>query len=153
MMDTKNILILLALGALTVAYVRYKEKIGQELVVAFLIAFFWTSYYHYEYIGNNIFLLDKINLYPLVLWTGGLVFLREVYERIAKWKFLSTVLLYWLVVVLIEAIGYYVLNIRLVTQYPDLFNLGIIHIPPVSQIFYIIIGPIYILVTDYLKVK
>jgi len=151
--DIKTVLILLALLGLLVAYIRYKEKVGQELVVAFLIALFWTSYFRYEYIGDNIFLFDKINLYPLALWTAGLVFLREVYERIPKWRFLSITLIYWLMLGIVETVGYYALNVRLVDQYPSLLGLGIIHTSFISQIFYIAIGPVYILITDYLKVK
>jgi len=153
MIDSKNIIIIIVLVALLVAYIRYKEKIGQELIIAFLITLFWTSFYNYEYIGGNVFLFGKINLYPLVLWTVGLVLMREIYKRIPKWRFFSIMILYWLVLISIEFIGYYALDIRLVSQYPSLFNLGIIHAPLSAQIFYITAGPIYILLTDYLKVK
>ena len=52
-----------------------------------------------------------------------------------------------------EYIGYWVLNIRLDNDYPSLLNIGIMHAPIVAKLFYILIGPVYILATDYLKVK
>ena len=156
-MDIKLFLILLALGVIILLYVRYKKKIGQELIVAFLIALAWTLYYPYEYVGDSEYLIgNSINLYPLTLWTAGLVILREAYEHIqtARWlKFLYITLAYWFVLGLIEAFGYYTLGIRITPSYPSLFGIGILHNPFFAQIFYLTIGPIYLLITDYLKVK
>jgi hypothetical protein len=151
--DVKTVMIMLFSLLLLTGYVMYKEKIGQELIVAFLFAVFITSYYVYEYTTQNL-IIGRINLFPLVAWTFGLVLLREMYER-AKWnyKFVEISIMYIIILFLIEYIGFYVLNIRLKTNFPDLFGLGIIHAPIGMKFFYVLAGPVYLLITDYLKVK
>ncbi len=138
---------------LLIGYIIYKEKIGQELIVAFLISIAWCSYYFYEYTTFNLF-MGKINLFPLIAFTFGLVFLREIYEKIkGKYKFIKISLFYVICLFIVEYIGYYLLNIKLISSFPSLLNLGIIHAPLIMKIFYVFIGPVYILITDYLKVK
>ncbi len=151
--DVKTVLALLVLFLLIINYFKYKEKIGQELIIAIFMALIITSYYIYEYISENI-LIGRINLFPLILWTGGLVLLREIYEKLkTKHKFLIISLMYILALFIIEYIGYYIFNIRLNNDFPSLLRLGIIHAPLGMKLFYIFAGPIYILITDYLKVK
>ena len=131
----------------------YKNKVGQELIIAFLIAIGLTSYFLYSYTSFNIF-LGKINLFPLISWTFGLVLLREVYERInVKNKFVLTSLLYWIVLLVVEYIGYYLFKIELNTNFPSLFNLGVIHGPMGMKVFYLLAGPTYLWITNYLKVE
>jgi hypothetical protein len=139
---------------LLISYIIYKEKIGQELIVAFLFAIAWTSYYTYEYTSKNLFLGGKINLFPLVCWTAGLVLIREIYERLkGKYRFLKATLIYLSFLFFIEYVGYNLLNIQLNSHFSALLNLSIIHGPLVMKIFYLTSGPIYLLITDYLKVK
>ena len=156
-MDIKLFLIILALGTMIVLYVRYKKKVGQELIIAFLIAFAWAAYYPYEYIGNSEYFIGRsINLYPLTLWTAGLVIFREVYEKIkiTYWlRFLYITIAYWFVLGLIEAFGYYALGIQVTTSYSSFLGLGVLHVPLFAQVFYVTAGPIYLFITDYLKVK
>jgi hypothetical protein len=150
--DIKFALIVLFLALLIDAYRIYKEKVGQELVVAFLFALIVTSYWIYEYAGNN-FIIGRINLFPLISWTTGLVLLREIYERVLNKNFIKTIVFYLISLFAVEYIGYWILNIHLNTNYPSLFNLGIIHASLGLKLFYLLAGPIYILITDYLKVK
>lgn len=125
------------------------------MIVAILFALFITSYFTYVYDTVNL-TIGKINLFPLVAWTAGLVILREVYER---WrlprarKFFTITLLYWGVLFVFEFVGYYLLGIRIGHPYHSLFGLGIIHGPPVIHLFYITAGPLYLAVTDYLRVR
>lgn len=152
--DIAWIIILFLLFILVEAYLFWKEKIGQELVVAFFISLFITSYFNYEYESFNL-MIGKINIFPLVCWTVGLVFLREIYERISfkKFKFLKICLIYWAVLILIEYLGYNFFGIRLNNNYPGLFGMSLMHSPIFLKIFYFVAGPIYLLITDYLKVK
>ena len=151
--NIKTVMVLLFSLLLIVAYIIYKEKVGQELIVAFLIAVAWTSYYFYEYTTSNI-MIGRINLFPLISWTMGLVILREIYERLnTKHKFVIITLLYLGFLFITEYIGYHFLGIQLNSNFPSLLGLGIIHSPLIMKIFYIIAGPFYLLVTDYLKVK
>ena len=149
--DIKTSIIGLLFLLLFAAYSIYKEKIGEELIVALIIALSWTSYYFYEYNSGNIFIGD-INLFPLVCWTFGLVVLREIYEKIGGTsRFFRIIALYWITLFVIEALGYYILGIHLDSNYSGMF--GVIHGPLIMKIFYLTAGPIYLLITDYLKVK
>ena len=151
--DIKTILIIFLTSLLFVGYVIYKEKIGQELLVAFLFAAFITSYYIYEYTTSNI-LLGRINLFPLISWTFSLVLLREIYERMRnKHKIILISLFYLFVLFILEYLGFYLAGIRLNSNFPSLFGSGIIHAPLPMQIFYLLAGPVYLLATDYLRVK
>jgi hypothetical protein len=138
---------------LLIAYILYKEEIGQELIIAFLFAVALTSYYVYEYSSGNI-LVGRVNLFPLIAWTAGLVLTREIYENLkGKHKVLKVYLFYLGALLLIEFLGFHVINIQLASNYPSLFGLGVIHAPPGMKAFYLSSGLVYILVTDYLKVK
>lgn len=148
----------LALSALffvliAAAYTIYKKKIGQELIIAALFGIIVTSYYVYSYTASNI-LFGRINIFPFISWTAGLILLREIYERLKfKNKFPIISLIYISGLFLVEFLGFYILNIRLENNYASLLGLGIIHAPAEMKLFYIFAGPVYILLTDYLKVK
>lgn len=153
--DIKFGLVIFFLAMLVNAYHIYKEKVGHEIVVAFLFALIITSYYVYEYTTNNI-MVGKINLFPLVSWTFGLVLLREIYINLhgsKKSNFIKISLLYLLGLFIVEYLGYHLLNIQLNSNYPDLFNLGVIHAPLGMKLFYLLAGPVYILIIDYLLEK
>jgi hypothetical protein len=150
--DLKIILVVFLPIILLYGVILYKRKVGQELVIAFLISLAWVSYFHYKYTGLNLS-IGQINLFPLVLWTFGLVSIREIYKRLKEQRFLKITGIYLAGLFLIEYIGYWVLNIRLDADYPSLLNMGIIHAPIGVKVFYILIGPVYILLTDYLKTK
>ncbi len=151
--EIKLILTLLLLILLIALYINYKKRVSQELIIAFLLSLIITSYHLYEYNNFNIF-IGRINLFPLVSWTFGLVILREIYEKFTmKGKLLVASSLYLLILFLVEYTGYHILNIQLKTNFPSLIGLGIIHAPLYMKIFYILTGPIFLAITDYLKVK
>ncbi|MDA1169353.1 MAG: hypothetical protein O3A36_03375 [bacterium] len=127
----------------------------KNTVYAFLLALcitiIWTSFNRYEYIGNNLYLFNTINVFPLVLWTIGLTILYTIHTNIkTKHPLIIITILYLVCLFALEAFGYYVLNIRLNSNYPSLFNMGIIHAPVHMKVFYVVIGPIYIMATDFL---
>lgn len=152
-LEIKLVMVVLFSLLLLAGYVIYKEKIGQELIIAFLIALAWTSYYFYEYTSSNL-AIGKINLFPLVCWTAGLVLLREIYEKLkGNHRFLKATLIYLLLLFIVEYIGYYPLKIQLNSNFTSLLGIGIIHASPSLKAFYLLAGPVYLLITDYLKVK
>ncbi len=152
-LDIKSIIITLLSLILLTSYIIYKEKIGQELIIAFLIALVITSHYVYEYTTLNI-IIGRINLFPLISWTTGLVILREIYERLKfKNKFIAITIIYIISLFLLEYIGFYLFNIRLKSNLPSLLGIGVIHASLPMQFFYLVAGPIYIIITNYLKVK
>jgi hypothetical protein len=112
-----------------------------------------ASFHFYEYTTPNLF-IGKINLFPVISWTFGLVLLREIYERLHhKYKLIYLSIAHVITLFLVEYIGYYLLNIQLKTSFTSLLGTGIIHAPLWLKITYILMGPAYILITDYLHVK
>ena len=99
-------------------------------------------------------MIGELNLFPVVSWTFGLVFLREIYERV-KWKhkFIKMTLFYIIVLIIIEYIGYVFLGIQLNSNFPGLWKIDVMHSPLVLKTVYFITGPLYLAITDYLKVK
>ncbi|PIP87124.1 hypothetical protein COW81_01750 [Candidatus Campbellbacteria bacterium CG22_combo_CG10-13_8_21_14_all_36_13] len=152
-MYSRNIIVIITLITGLFILYKYKKKIGQELIIAFLFALFITSYVEYIYTGVNM-TIGTINVFPLVSWTGGLVFIREIYEMInIKYKIIYFSFLYLGLILFVEYVGYHILGIQLDSNYPGLWGLDVLHVPWFQQIFYITAGPIYLLVTDYLNVK
>ena len=78
---------------------------------------------------------------------------RVLMEKVKENKFIKITAIYLITLGLLEYIGYYIFNIRLNSNFPSLLGFGIIHAPIGMKIFYLLAGPIYILITDYLKVK
>lgn len=151
--DVKTVIIVLFSLLLLVGYIIYKEKIGQQLVVAFIISIAITSYYFYEYTTLNI-MVGSLNLFPLVSWTFGLVLLREIYERLKwKYKFVIITLFYVVVLIIFEYIGYNFLDIQLNSNFPSLWGINAMHSPLILKIIYFVAGPLYLGITDYLRVK
>lgn len=144
---------LISLGI--IGHVIYKEHIDREVIIALLLALIITSYYTYEYTSLNLY-AGKINVFPLVSWIAVLVVLREFYKKIRlekKYKFLIASCTYIVILFVLEAVGYYFLNIKLASHYPSLFGLGIIHAPLGMKFFYLTAGPLYLILTEFLKVK
>lgn len=151
-MDIKSLIIGIAVVVLATALFRHRRIITLPFTLALLIAILWTFFYRYEYTGNNIFLFNQINLYPLLLWTAGLTQLSIIHRHMPqKHSVLLTSALYIALLGLFEAIAYHVLGIRLASNFTSLLDLGVIHAPPLIKIFYLLAGPAYILILHLLE--
>jgi len=151
--DLKLIMVAFFSVTLLEAYIVWKEKIGRELVIAFFLALIVTSYYNYFYTTSNI-LIGRINLFPLVSWTFGLLLLRELYVRInIKYEMILFILFYLALLLSLEYIFYNFFGVRLYSNYPGLFGLNLMHAPMGMKFFYIVAGPVYLLTTEYLRLK
>jgi hypothetical protein len=90
-------------------------------------------------------------VFPLVLWTLGLTVLYAIHTKLTtRYSFFHITVIYLICLGIIEAVGYHLLHIRLNSNYPSLFHLGIVHAPIHMKVFYVIAGPVYILITDFL---
>ncbi|MDO8495274.1 MAG: hypothetical protein Q7S32_01950 [bacterium] len=151
--DNKLVVTWLVFVCLCVAYAIYRRSVGEELLVALFFALVVTSYKATVYTGNNL-LIGHINVYPLILWTAGLVALREIYKRLrVSYRWVVVSIIYVSALFCLEYIGYYLLGIRSAESSPSFFGLGIIHGSLFIYWFYICAGPLYLLATDYLRVK
>jgi len=136
-------------------YFKYKKGITEELLIALLISYIWVRgsgiYLGYTQLNHCLF---GVNLFPFVAWVTGLVILREIYERAkGKDKFLRISIFYIITVIVFEYIGYNYWGIQLVTNYPGLFGYELMHMPWFGKLYYLTIGPIYLKITDWAKVK
>lgn len=147
-----GIIVLLSL-LLMEAYLIWKEKIGREVLIAFLMATIITSYYSYQYTTMNL-LIGRINLFPWISWTFGLVLIKEIYERIPnKNKLIIATMVYWTILLSLEYLFYHLFNVKLNSNYPGLFGLDLMHAQPGMKFFYLSAGPFYLWLTNYLKLK
>jgi len=146
-----NAFIVTAFYLIIYLLIRFRSDILGEFLIALGFALFITINQKYIYTDSNIF-IGSVNLYPLILWSVGLVLLREFYEYIGK-KFFLTVVFYILAILFVEYIGYHLLGIRIDGNYPGIFGLDVIHGPPIIHYFYILAGPAYILVTKLFRIK
>jgi len=151
-MDIKILIIAGTLVFLALVFLHFKRRALQPFLLALAVAFLWTTYYRYEYIGENIFLFNRVNIYPFILWTAGLTLLGAVDIRLnprAGWAAKSVV--YFAALAVLETIGYHWLNVRLASNYTSLLDLGIIHAPPAMKAFYVLAGPVFVAVLDWRK--
>jgi hypothetical protein len=127
------------------AYFVIDRKHWREIVLAALISAIWVSIAGiYNYKDTNIVIFG-FNLYPFFAWTVGLVILKAAYEKLGKLKHLKATVLYIVLLLLLEFIGYNYMGIQLNSNYPGLFGLPLMHAPWYSQVYYLTIGPIYLL--------
>ena len=152
--DIKLLVIALAALVLLFLLARYRYKVAIPLTAALLIATHWSYYFRYEYNGSNIFLLDRINIYPLILWTVGLTTLHLAsYKLPRKHRLVLGSVSYLVFLMIAEAVGYYLLDIRLQSNYTSLLGLGVIHAPVTMKAFYVFAGPAYLVLLELLSKK
>lgn len=153
-LDSKILVMVLAGLLLAYLIARHRQKVWVPFTLALVMAALWSLYFRYEYDGKNIFLFNRLNIYPLTLWTIGLTVLQFVSHKLSsRYRLALAIIFYLLFLLSAEAIGYYLLNIRLDSQYTSLLNLGVIHAPTSMKIFYMFAGPAYLLLLDWLNKK
>ena len=151
-MDIKLGIVIVALILLLLALLRYKKSIVLPLLIALIASAVWTTIYRYEYVGENMFLFERINVFPLTLWTLGLTSLYILQTHVVrKRNFFLLICAYLVLLFVAEAIGYHLLNIRLASNFTGLLNLDIIHGPTILQIFYIAAGPSYLFLLNRIQ--
>jgi hypothetical protein len=108
----------------------------------------WVGLYGYEY-SVPVLNSPLINWYAFLLWSGGLLglmrfheFLRERLGR-SPLIVLLTSIAYFTGLLLVEYLGYFVLNVRLLTnEGPLLF--GLIHGTPALKAYYVTAGVVVV---------
>lgn len=150
-MDPKLLILAASLLGLIGVLVHYKRRLAVPFLVALAVALVWTTLYPYQYLHGNIVLPGRINAYPLVLWTVGLTLLYVVSLRLPRQhNFLVATVIYLILLASFEATAYHLLDIRLNTNYTSLLGLGVIHAPLHMKLFYLLAGPLYLLVLRWL---
>lgn len=148
------IVIFVSLCWLGYMYIKHVRDVKKELAIAALISLAWvymSGLYIYKE-SNYVFL--GLNIFTFVAWTTGLVLLREIYEEFpAKSRFVLATILYLALIPTLEWIGYNVWMIQLNSDFAGLFGLPLMHMPWYGQLYYLSIGPLYLLATKFLRVR
>jgi hypothetical protein len=151
--EPKQIIVIASVTSLILASIFYKREITEQIAVAFPLALFIVAYNPHIYTTSDIY-IGHISVFAFVSWTAGLVVLREAYE-LYPWKFRWVVIpiAYVIALLSLEYIGYHLLDIRLVGDDPSFFGLGVLHGPISMHIIYMLAGPAYLWLTDFVRVK
>ncbi len=122
---------------------RHEPDLLIDFFISFGMSFLWVGSYGYEY---NIAFYNSpgINWLAFLLWGVWLMLtirMHRFFSRVASFSFALglTWVTYFSLLLFYEYIGYYVLQIRLVTNEGPLM-LGVIHGPPVLKAFYLVAG-------------
>jgi hypothetical protein len=138
---------------LLVVTIAYWSHIRGAALVAVVVALAISSVYYHAYDTPSIH-LGWIDLFPLVMWTGGLLIVYEIYRRLTlSYRLVIGSLIYLAALFALEYLGYYWLGIRETPPHPSLLGLGIIHGPPIIHVFYIAAGPFYLAVMTLVQAR
>lgn len=147
-------IIIICIAAISVYYVLRPKDIKQELILAMSISFIWvllSGLYIYKEVNYVIF---GLNIFTFVAWTCGLILLREIYEVLPKkHRLWVSSVIFIAGIIILEWIGYNLWHIQLTTSYSGFMGLALMHMPWYGQLYYLTIGPLYLLLTEKLKTK
>ncbi|MFA6410492.1 MAG: hypothetical protein WCW26_02875 [Candidatus Buchananbacteria bacterium] len=135
-----------------------------HLFLAFGLALVWTWFSNGQYLYNHHFpIFLGLNLFPLIGWTIGFLVLYSIYSLVIFQfglksfgaKLLFICFLYWPTVIVIETIGYYWFDIHNLgaASYPGLPVCNCLHAPVWMQIGYFVLGPIYLILCELLRLE
>lgn len=156
-----QLIMILVVGVSLIIYCTLKKEIIKQALLAFAISLVWVFFSGlYTYSEEN-FIFFHINLFPVIMWTGGLVLSKQIYEKLKQkekfskkyWRnFIFMFLIYGVCLVLLEYIGYHILGIHLTSNYYGLFGLPIMHLPLFGKFYYFLIAPFFLYLTDILEI-
>lgn len=154
-MNWMELIILISIVGLVMGISRDRKDFLKETLYAAGISFLWvklSGLYTYSGINHELF---GVNLFPWLAWTAGLVLFKEIYEALPKqknrWQLATGI--YVIALFILEYVGYNYWGIQLASGHEGLFGIEMMHMPWWGQVYYIISGPIYLKLMDYLKVK
>jgi hypothetical protein len=142
--DPKVVATMIVGGVLAGVIAAYGRHMVWKLAIAILFALLIANLPAHGYDPPGL-RIGPIELFPVVMWTGGLLFTWWVYQSLNvphRWAVTSVLHLGGLFA--LENFGYYWLGIRLAARKPSLFGLGIIHGPPLLHAIYLTAGPLYL---------
>lgn len=147
------IIVIICIAFVFYMYIKKFKDIHYELIIAGVISFIWVLMSGlYVYKDTNYIILG-LNIFTFVAWTTGLVVLREIYEAMhSKLKLIYASLIYTILIIAVEYIGYNWWMIQLNSNYAGFLGLPIMHMPLFGQIYYLVAGPVYLFLTEWIGV-
>ena len=125
------------------------------ILLAAIMSMIWVCWYNYDYNSHDQIKIGRLNLMTWVAWTVGLLAVGMWWFYLAETSGLSfiqrlgiTAGLWFIVMLLIEWIGYNVLNIRLKSDYPGLLGLELMHGPAYLKVYYLSAWAVYLFILN-----
>lgn len=136
---------LIAAVILAGMYVLNYEDSRSMIILSGIMSAIWVTWYGYDYRSPDQILIGKLNVTTWVIWTIGLVIAALFYKYLKNktqitsiYQRIAVVAVLWTVICMtIEWIGYNVLDIKLKTNYSGLFGLELMHGPWYLKIYYL----------------
>jgi len=123
------------------------------LALSTIIAAIWVIIAGKNYGYNNFITVGNVTLFPLFAWAAGLYSLKHFMDYInirdAWKKIIIASIIFWIVLLTTETLAYHVFNFRDIatSNYPGLPICECIHGPIYMQTVYLLMGPVYYLLT------
>ena len=147
-----NQYIFIGLSILILSYFLFVKRRWKTVGLAFIISVFWVRFSGIYTYSDGMYMFLGVNLFTLISWTSGLTLFKELYDT----KILNPIgaVLLWVTGVLfLEWLGYHIMGIQLSSNYSGVFGTDILHVPVWAHIYYLTIGPVFIVVTSKLGIK
>lgn len=123
------------------------------ILLASLMSFIWVTWYNYDYNSHDQIKIGRLNLMTWVAWTIGLLavgmwwfYLEETTDLSFIQRLAITASLWFIIMIIIEWIGYNILNIRLKSDYPGLFGMSLMHGPDYLKVYYLSAWAVYLFI-------
>ena len=141
-----------------------RKSLFYHFFVAFSISFIWVliANERYGYADNNAIIFG-LNIFPMFAFTVGLLGTYMIYshfEKILKkrsfiQKLLLFAILYWVLLIFAESIGYHVFGISNIANanYQGLPFCNCLHAPYWMQAAYFLIGPLFFSICSFLRFR
>ncbi len=159
-------LILIGTYFLLIPYLVLSKRIEalKYLILSSIISLIWLIFANDLYGYNKeMVLFLGFNSFPLFAWALGLFSIYMMYAhwyyilktRIFIFKFIFFCIIYLILLLSAETIGYHVLNIKNLTtsMYLGLPICDCIHAPVWMQITYLLLGPVYMIISYIIGLK
>jgi hypothetical protein len=121
------------------------------ILLAAIMSAAWVMWYNYDYNSYDQIKIGRLNLMTWVAWSVGLfavglwwMYLSQMTDLTFVQRLAITAAAWFLVITVIEWIGYNVLNIRLKSNYPGLFGMELMHGPQYLKVYYLSAWALYL---------
>ncbi len=126
-----------------------------EAILSCSVSFIWVGYYGYRY-NVEFFNSPFINWLAFLLWSVGLFLTIKIYKLLGNIftnlykRILITWIIYFATLIIVEYFGYYVFEIRQVTNESPLI-FGLIHGTIILKFYYIFAGILAIFLYNFIQ--
>lgn len=126
------------------------------ILLAAVMSAIWVTWYNYDYNSYDQIKIGRLNLMTWVAWSVALLavgmwwyYLAEMTELNFIQRLGITAALWFVIMIIVEWIGYNILNIKLKSNFPGLFGLELMHGPDYLKTYYLSAWAIYLFMLNF----